>query len=427
MSTAHANLSPSKRHRWAACPGSVREEAAYPDERSGAAAIDGTHSHTLLEHCVKAGAADPSPMVGIKMKDHDGEFIIDADRVARVKVAIDYIKQRHAESLGIAQLIAEERVNPQWLLTRDDLHGSVDVQIHDSLHGVLEIIDYKDGMNDAWDSAILQMEQYAVGALAGFKIAKPNPYPYKTVRMTVIQPKLALRGGQAIRSVDYPVEKVVDEVARTIVIEAAATDRPDAPLVPGEKQCKYCRAKGGCAALSTKALEVVDTMDITASAAEKDPTKMTDEQIVQIMEAAPLLRQMLEGVEKEAQTRMERGADIPGLKMVNGKGHRAWRLSDEEMAERLRKMGIPKESVYKTTLVSPAQAEKLRWKKRDGTDVQLTERQLKTLETEYVVKTMGKPVVALAADSRTAITTNAAPLFSAVQSEVPVELPAWLS
>jgi hypothetical protein len=425
--STHATLSPSKRQRWAACPGSVREEAAYPDERSGAAAIDGTHSHTLLEHCVKAGAADPLPMVGIKMKDDDGEFIVDAERAQRVKIATDYIKQRHAESLGIAQLIAEQRVDPQWLLSRGDLSGTVDVQIHDVLHGVLEIIDYKDGMNDAWDSAILQMEQYAVGALAGFKIAKPGRYPFQTVRMTVIQPKLALRGGQAIRSVDYPVEKVVDEVARTIVIEAAATDRPDAPLVPGEKQCRYCRAKGGCAALSTKALEVVDTMDITTSAAEKDPTKMTDDQIVQIMEAAPLLRQMLEGVEKEAQTRMERGADIPGLKMVNGKGHRAWKLSEDEMAERLRKMGIPKESVYKTTLVSPAQAEKLRWKKRDGTDVQLTERQLKTLETEYVVKTVGKPVVALAADSRTAITTNAAPLFSAVQSEVPAELPAWLS
>jgi len=425
--STHATLSPSKRQRWAACPGSVREEAAYPDERSGAAAIDGTHSHTLLEHCVKAGAADPLPMVGITMKDDDGEFIVDAERAQRVKVAIDYIKKRHAESLGIAQLIAEQRVDPQYLLSRDDLSGTVDVQIHDVLHGVLEIIDYKDGMNDAWDSAILQMEQYAVGALAGFKIAKPNPYPYKTVRMTVIQPKLALRGGPTIRSVDYPVDKVLDEVARTIVIEAAATDRPDAPLVPGEKQCRYCKAKGGCAALSTKALQVVDTVDITASAAEKDPTKMTDEQIVQIMEAAPLLRQMLEGVEKEAQSRMERGVSIPGLKMVNGKGHRAWKLSEDEMAERLRKMGVPKESVYKTTLVSPAQAEKLRWKKRDGTDVQLTERQLKTLEQEYVVKTVGKPVVALAADSRTAITTNAAPLFSAVQSEVPAELPAWLS
>jgi len=377
VSTAHATLSPSKRQRWAACPGSVREEAAYPDERSGAAAIDGTHSHTLLEHCVKAGVADPLPMVGVRMKDDDGEFVIDADRVQRVKIATDYIRGRIADTMGMASVIAEQRVDPQWLLSRSDLSGTVDVQIHDPLNEVLEIIDYKDGMNDAWDSAILQMEQYAVGALSALKIAKPGRYPFQTVRMTV--------------------------------------------------QCRYCKAKGGCAALSTKALQVVDTVDITASAAEKDPTKMTDEQIVQIMEAAPLLRQMLEGVEKEAQARMERGADIPGLKMVNGKGHRAWKLSDDEMAERLRKMGIPKESVYKTTLVSPAQAEKLRWKKRDGTDVQLTERQLKTLEQEYVVKTVGKPVVALAADSRTAITTNAAPLFSAVQSEVPVELPAWLS
>ncbi len=427
MSAAHATLSPSKRQRWAACPGSVREEAAYPDAGGGPAAIDGTHSHTLLEHCVKAGVVDPLPMAGIKMKDHEGEFVVDADRVQRVKVATDYIRSRTADSLGMATVIAEQRVDPQWLLSRSDLSGTVDVQIHDPLNEVLEIIDYKDGMNDAWDSAILQMEQYAVGALAALKIAKPGRYPFQTVRMTVIQPKLTLRGGQAVRSVDYPVGKVVDDVARTIVIEAAATDRPDAPLVPGEKQCRYCKAKGGCAALSTKALEVVDTMDITASAADKDPTKMTDEQIVQIMEAAPLLRQMLEGVEKEAQVRMERGADIPGLKMVNGKGHRAWKLSEDDMAERLRKMGIPKESVYKTTLVSPAQAEKLRWKKRDGTDVQLTERQLKTLEQEYVVKTMGKPVVALAADSRTAITLNAAPLFSAVQSEVPAELPAWLS
>lgn len=427
MSQGHAKLSPSKRHRWGVCPGSVREEAAYPEQVSGPAAVDGTHSHTLLEHCVKAGAADPSPMVGITMKDDDGTFTIDADRAARVKVAIDYIKQRHAESLGIAQLIAEERVNPQWLVSRDDLSGTVDVQIRDDLHGVLEIIDYKDGMNDAWDSAILQMEQYAVGALAGFKIAKPNPYPYKTVRMTVIQPKLALRGGQAIRSVDYPIEKVLDEVARTIVLEAAAADKPDAPLVPGEKQCKYCAHKGACAALANKALQVVDRVDLTVSAAEKDPTKMTDDQIVQIMEAAPLMRQLLEGVEKEAQRRLESGVSISGLKLVNGKSARSWKLPEQEMAEKLIKMGIPKGAVYETKMVSPAKAEKLTWKKRDGTEMQLTQRQLATMENEYVIKTTGKPTLALASDSRSAVTINAAPLFSAVTTEKPVELPAWLS
>mgnify|MGYP000243372453 CR=1 FL=1 len=57
MST-HAKLSPSSAYRWLACPGSVREEAKYPEPPSGPGAIDGTHSHTLLEHCIK-GNGDP--------------------------------------------------------------------------------------------------------------------------------------------------------------------------------------------------------------------------------------------------------------------------------------------------------------------------------------------------------------------------------
>jgi hypothetical protein len=154
---------------------------------------------------------------------------------------------------------------------------------------------------------------------------------------------------------------------------------------------------------------------------------MTDDQIVQIMEAAPLMRQLIEGVEKEAQRRLEAGTPIAGLKLVNGKTSRSWSLSEEEMAEKLIKLGIPKGAVYETKLVSPAKAEKLVWKKRDGTEVQLSKRQLDTMDREYVVRTTGKPVVALAADSRPAVQINAAPLFSAVSVEKPVELPAWLS
>lgn len=426
MST-HAKLSPSKRHRWGACPGSVREEAAYPESPSGPAAVDGTHSHTLLEHCINAGIADPTPMIGVKMKDHEGEFVVDAERAQRVKVATDYVNKRLAESIGMASIYSERRVDPAWLTSRDDLGGTVDVQILDHANEVLEILDYKDGMNDAWDSAILQMEQYAVGALSALKIARPNPYPFKTVRMTVVQPKLALKGGQAVRWVDYPIERVLDDVAKQIVIEAAATDRPDAPLVPGEKQCRYCAHKGACSALASKALEVVDRVDLSVSAAEKDPTNMTNDQIVQIMEAAPLMRQLLEGVEKEAQRRLEAGQSIAGLKLVNGKSTRSWKLSEDEMADKLVKLGIPKGSVYESKLVSPAKAEKLTWTKRDGTEVQLSKKQLEMMEREYVVRTTGKPTVALASDTRPAVQLNAAELFTAVEAPKPVELPAWLS
>lgn len=420
--TTHSTLSPSKRHRWGVCPGSVREERAYPDERGGTAAIDGTHTHTLLDHCVKAGLASPMPMVGIKMSDHDGEFTVDDGRAARVKVAIDYITE-HSMG-GLVPVLAEQRVDPSYLLSRSDLGGTVDVQIHGT--DVWEIIDYKDGMADAWDSAILQMEQYAVGALAGLKIPVNLPYPMQTVRLTVIQPKLALKGVPAVRSQDYEIGQILNDVARTIVLQAAATDAPDAPLIPGEKQCRYCKHKGSCTALAGQALSVIDAGDLSVSAADKDPTKMSDDQIVRILEAAPLMRQLIDGVENEAQTRLENGAVIPGIKLVLGKGARSWKLAETEMAEKLVKMGIPKGEVYEAKLVSPAKAEKLKWKKRDGTEVQLTPRQLATMEKEYVVKTTGKPTLALASDSRPAVTVNAAPLFSAVTTEVPVELPAWL-
>jgi hypothetical protein len=220
----------------------------------------------------------------------------------------------------------------------------------------------------------------------------------------------------------------------TIVAQAAATDKPDAPLVPGESQCKYCRAKGSCSALANNVMKevgimfqpvVTQTLDVAQQSADKDPSTMDDTQIAQIMEAAPLMRQLLEGVEKEALRRLNAGQTIPGLKLVHGRGSRAWALSEAEMAEKLVKMGIPKGVVYETKLVSPAKAEKLTWKKKDGTDVTLTERQLNRMEQEYVSKLAGKLTVVPESDERPAVIKNAAPLFSAV--ETPAELPAWLS
>ena len=172
---------------------------------------------------------------------------------------------------------------------------------------------------------------------------------------------------------------------------------------------------------------VISPMDVAQQSADKDPTTMDDAQIRQIMEAAPLMRQLLEGVEKEALRRLEAGQSIPGLKLVNGRGSRAWALPEEQMAEKLVKMGIPKTAIYETTLVSPSKAEKLTWKKKDGTDMQLTERQLKTMEGEYVVKLAGKLTVVPESDSRPAVVTNAAPMFSAIEAAPAAEpLPSWL-
>lgn len=435
MST-HAQLSPSKRHRWALCPGSVREEAKYPEERSGPAAIDGTHSHTLLEHCIKAGLADPTLMVGVRLMDDEGEFVIDADRAARVKMAIEYVKSRVTQLNGMAEVVPEKRVDPQWFTDRDDLSGTVDIQIIGG--GVLEIVDYKDGMAEVPAEGNLQLEQYALGKLAECRKGHnvPDQYPWHEVRMTIIQPKLALRGGTPITTWTVPVSELLTKIS-VLVDQARATDNPDAPLIPGDSQCKYCRAKGACSALAGNVMKEIgvmfqpiadQTFEIAQQSADRDPAVMSDDQIRQVMEAAPLMRQLLEAVEKEALRRLEAGQSIPGLKLVNGRGSRTWALPEEEMAKKLVKMGIPKTAIYETKLVSPAKAEKLVWEKRDGTKVSLTPRQMSRMEQEYVSKMAGKLTVVPESDSRPAVVKNAAPMFSVVEAAPAAEsVPSWLS
>ena len=432
----HARLSPSSRSRWALCPGSIREEAKYPDQGSGPAAIDGTHSHTLLEYCIQFDRfIDPMTQIGEKFVDDDGEFVVDEARAKRVKVAYDYICETSVN--GLFKVVAENRVDPEFLLGRKDLSGTVDCQIIGN--DFLELIDYKDGMGVVTAKGNMQLEQYAYGVLAGYKLPVNGNYPFSRVIMTIIQPKLVLKGMKPISSHEVTVSDLLGSMG-TIITQAAATDAPDAPLVPGEGQCKFCRAKGSCSALANNVMKEVgimfqpvvsETLDVAQQSADKDPATMDNDQIRQIMEAAPLMRQLLEAVEAEALRRMQSGVDIKGLKLVNGRGARAWALPEDQMAEKLIKMGVPKSSVYETKLVSPAKAQKLTWeatKAGEKVRKQLTDRQLKTLDTEYISKIAGKLSVAHESDSRPAVTTNAAPMFSAVEAAPAAEsLPSWLS
>lgn len=409
MST-HATLSPSARHRWGACPGSVREEAKFPESKGNAASIDGTHTHTLLDVCVKNNAA-PKTYVGQTLTDHDGDFVVDADRAERVQFALDYIDSRPFDTI-----LAESRVDPAKYFGRDDLVGTVDVQLFGE--DWIELIDYKDGMNPVAANCP-QLDQYGFGVLAGL----PDVSKYKMIHMTIIQPKLRVRGMTGITSYAVRVEHFLEGMDK-LKAQADATDAPDAPLVPGEDQCKYCRAKGSCNALSNQALASagVSFQDLSKQSADKEPTQMTDAQIREILEAAPLIRQMIEGVEKEAMRRFEAGISIEGLKAVRGRGTRSWAMEEDVIAEKLKKMGLPKDAIWQTKLISPAQAEKVTWTKRTGVQVQLTEKQVKLMQSEYIKKSDGKLVVVPESDDRDAVVLNAAPMFQAV----PLSIPSWL-
>lgn len=422
--TTHSTLSPSARHRWGVCPGSVREEAKYPEPPGGQAANDGTRTHALLERAIlfefvnKEGVCGPAPYYGTTITDEFGTYTVDLERAQRVNVALEYIRSRVAE-LGNVEVIPERRVHPDGFVGRADMSGTVDVQIR-SKH-VLEITDYKDGMHPVSAVDNPQLEQYAIGALAEIPA---DLYP-KMVRMTIVQPKLAVKGMPPITSHEIPVAELLAKV-EVIKAQAAATDDPNAPLVPGESQCKYCRAKGACPALAAKAMSEVnvmfgpvtpvlpDVLEPAHQAANQNPEAMSNDQLRQLLEAEPLLKQLMEGAKAEVQRRLEAGQAVPGFKLVNGRGTRKWALPEEEIAKKLKGMGVPKEAIFETKLVSPAAAEKLVWEKK-GEMVQLSKIQIERLNKEYVTTVVGKPTVAPESDSRQAVILDASSMFGAIE------------
>ena len=411
---SHAKLSPSARHRWGACPASVREEARYASEgrKSSAVAVDGTHTHTLLEHCLKNNVAVDS-MIGVTMKDDDGEFVVDAERAERVDFALNYISNRVSVTGG--RVYSEQKVSPEKDLGRSDMHGTVDVMIHSP--EVLEIIDYKDGSAEVSAYANPQMEQYGWGV-----VPTANP---KTVRTTIIQPKLRAMGREGISY--YEVTREVFLAGRDEIIrQAAATDDPNAPYVPGESQCKYCAHAGQCSARSSSMLAKAGIVFGPTTVLEQSMKLVVDdlpaERIREIVEALPMLRGWLDTVEEAALERIKSGTPIDGLKVVRGRGMRSWAFPEEEIEAKLRKMTVPKGEIWQTKLISPAAAEKLKWQSGEK-QKQLSPKQLKVLREEMIAKGEGKLTVVSAADERPAVDFGN---VEAMFAEADVQLPSWL-
>ena len=435
---SHARLSPSARYRWQACPGSIREIARYtPAGGSSAGAIDGTHSHTLLEHCIKH-SVEAKHYVGMVLTDHEGMFAVDRERAERVQVALDYIAAR---VIGTAATIkSEEQVDPSPFTGRDDMTGTVDVQIHFGTE-MLEIIDYKDGINPVTAKDNPQLVQYVFGVLGNMMKEGTLP-PFKWYRLTIIQPKLALKGIDPISSWDYTSDEIMG-MLMPMVVEANATDDPGAPLVPGEKQCTYCPHRPNCQTFQQWSLEKagikfskvpeVPPASPAEQAAGNEVVGMTDQQLREMIEAAPLIRKLLADAEEQAVARISAGKPIEGLKLVNGRGSRSWAKDEDATVRALTRMGVPKKNTVVTAIVSPAQAEKLRWTKKDGTEGFLTEGQVERLNKEYIKRSEGRLTVVSESDHRKAVDFgNLASMFSAVkvppqEAATPAPVPSWLS
>lgn len=392
---AHAKLSPSGAHRWMACPGSVVLEAEYPDE-SSSYAREGSAAHELAAIVLDNNDESASVYVGKKVEFYDGDdpvlWEVTEDMARHVD---DYVKLVREYAQG-GTLMVEQRLGIGHITGEEGAKGTSDVVIVKG--GELVVMDLKFGMGvkvDAADNPQLQL--YALGALNEFDMLAD----FHTITMVIHQPRL-----NHVSEWSIPVAQLQEFGLEAM---AAANITRDAEEVlekndkldwmylnPGEKQCKFCKAKADCPALRAEITEVVggsaaaSIEEFAEFMPETIDMQTGDNYLPIAMSKVELVEQWCKAVRAEVERRLFAGQKVDGYKLVEGKrGSRKW-CSEEDVEALFKSFRLRQDEMYDFSLISPTKAEKLfkenpkRWAK-----VQ-----------DLITQSAGRPSVAPADDKR---------------------------
>ena len=229
---AHAVRSPSSAKTWLLCPGSIHMQAGIPDGSSPQADL-GTAAHTLAEYCLENGK-DPNDYIGCNL-GHDtehGPFLMTAEWTHHISKYVKYVRDK---SQGMP-LRLEQRVPISPWTGEPGAEGTSDAIAGPDDDGTLHVIDLKFGLGRVRAQTNYQLRLYALGSYESLG----RPCDVARVTMHIVQPR--------IDWLDTETMEIADLLTWGINARKRAmrTYDDDAPLRPGDDQCRWCKAKFSC-------------------------------------------------------------------------------------------------------------------------------------------------------------------------------------
>jgi Protein of unknown function (DUF2800) len=410
----HAFLSPSGAPAWTRCEAKVHLERGLPD-KSGKDAAEGTAAHFLRAYCLSTGEDARDHLGKLITLSAEGEhfgngepdvvpttlFEVTDEMADAVQRSVDVIRSIMSNNAD-AELHVEVPLDISHITGEDGAKGTSDTVI--LLHSAKTLIvdDYKHGLGvpvAAEDNE--QLVIYAGAALAEFDLVGD----WQHITMRISQPRINNDSEWTVTR-----EHLLAMLERISATAQRIREGDELTLqaTPGEKQCRFCKAKATCKALRD---EVAQTMGISAASPDefgevdetKPPKDWADgnetEWLAACMDKVDLIESWCKAVRAETERRLFAGQDVPGYKLVEGRrGSRKW--SDEKAAEEaLKAMRVKHDQMYDYSVISPTSAEKLAKAEVIGP------RQWPKLQA-LITQADGKPSVAPASDKRPAITVT---------------------
>jgi hypothetical protein len=329
---AHARFAASSAERWVNCPSSIHLAEKAPEQKSGAAANEGTIAHDLMEKCLVNGLD-----VGAYANEYGDDLapVYPLDMRQHVQGFVDFVrsqKQPHHD------LIVEEKVYLDFLHPTDAF-GTVDVAIVEPF-GALHIIDFKYGRGFVKHKDNLQMLYYALG------IAHAHHYDFDEIKTTIYQPRAG--SGRPDRTDAFSVEKLKSiKVVFEDAIERVEQGTDTSDLSAGD-WCKFCPAKVICPAITKTALQKAK-LDFGGDILP-NPKSLTSDQVRVLLDKANYLELWIKEVKAFAENELKAGKKISGWTLAPTKAQRVWANPNAKS------LGV--EWLWEKQLITPAQAEK---------------------------------------------------------------------
>lgn len=368
MAKKHALLGASSSARWLVCTPSARLEAMFPDEQSPYAA-EGTVAHDLAEAILRhklEGKKAP------KLDDYSTEMIEAVNRY--VDICEEKVNEARARSSDAEAMIEARLDFSRWV---PEGFGTGDMVI--VADGILEVIDLKYGKGVPVSAVEnTQMRLYALGAYDVNEFL----YDIKTVRMTIVQPRL-----DSVSTDEMALEELIDWGEDIKPIAQRAWDGIG-ECTPCD-YCNFCKARHTCRALSDTCLATF------YKNGGKLNQLLTDSEVSGILSMKDLITKWIKGVYDFAYEKALSGEkQWPGYKLVEGTSRRT--ITDPDAAAKtLLDNGYKEEEIFK-----PRELEGI-------TNLQkvLGKKGVTEYLESYIDKPEGKPTLVPESDKRPAINT----------------------